>query len=75
MQATTLVAAVREWLDTATVMLSDVFATRTVAALAARLAAREPDSDRLEQVAQMYLEVSSMDDAELSANLDTSVRL
>ncbi|MDX1882822.1 amino acid adenylation domain-containing protein [Mycolicibacterium sp. 120270] len=74
-QATTLVAAVREWLDTATVMLSDVFATRTVAALADRLAAREPDSDRLEQVAQMYLEVSSMDDAELSANLDTSVRL
>jgi mycobactin phenyloxazoline synthetase len=74
-QATTLVAAVREWLDTPTVMLSDVFATRTVAALADRLCAREPDSNRLEQVAEMYLEVSSMDDAELSAQLDASVRL
>lgn len=74
-QATTLVAAVREWLDTPTVMLSDVFATRTVAALADRLCAREPDGDRLDQVAQMYLEVASMDDAELAAQLDTSVRL
>ena len=69
-QATTLVAHVRDWLDTPTMMLSDVFATRTVAALADRLSAREPAGDRLEQVAEMYLEISSMDSDMVAAQLD-----
>jgi mycobactin phenyloxazoline synthetase len=50
--ATTIVARVRDWLDTPTVMVADVFATRTVAALAKRLRERETDPDRLEQVAE-----------------------
>ena len=69
-QATTLVAHVRDWLATPTVMLSDVFATRTVAALADRLSAREPAGDRLEQVAEMYLEISGMDSDKVAAQLD-----
>ncbi|OBA93705.1 non-ribosomal peptide synthetase [Mycobacteriaceae bacterium 1482268.1] len=68
-QATTLVAHIRDWLDTPTVMLSDVFATRTVETLADRLCSREGGSDRLEQVAQLYLEISRMDSAEIDGEL------
>jgi mycobactin phenyloxazoline synthetase len=53
-------------------MVADIFATRTVAALAARLAAREPGSGRLEQVAEMYLEVADMDNADVLSALDTT---
>ncbi|OBK70349.1 non-ribosomal peptide synthetase [Mycobacterium sp. 1274761.0] len=68
-QATTLVAHIRDWLDTPTVMLSDVFAARTVEALAERLCFREGRSDRLDQVAQLYLEISAMDSAEIDGEL------
>ncbi|MGV9798977.1 non-ribosomal peptide synthetase [Mycobacterium sp. NPDC003449] len=68
--ATTAVARIRDWLDTPTVMVPDVFATRTVEALAARLTAREPGSDRLEQVAELYLEVAAMDDSDVLSALD-----
>ncbi len=61
--ATQVVAHVRDWLDTPTVMVPDVFATRTVAALASDLIEREPDRQRLELVAELYLEVAAMDDA------------
>jgi mycobactin phenyloxazoline synthetase len=74
-QATALVADIRNWLDTPTVMLSDVFATRTVSALADRLSAREPGSSRLAQVAEMYLDISKMDSAKVTAELGDSVRL
>ena len=47
-----------------------LFATRTVAALATVLAAREPAGDRLEQVAELYLEVAGMDDADVATALD-----
>ncbi|MBN3453842.1 amino acid adenylation domain-containing protein [Mycobacterium sp. DSM 3803] len=68
--ATTAVARVRDWLDTPTVMVPDIFATRTVEALAARLMARESGSDRLEQVAELYLEVADMDDSDVLSALD-----
>jgi mycobactin phenyloxazoline synthetase len=70
--ATTAVARIRDWLDAPTVMVPDVFATRTVEALAVRLAAREADPVRLEQVAELYLEVAEMDDADVLSALDTA---
>ena len=70
--ATTAVARIRNWLDTPTVMVADIFATRTVAGLATRLIGREPDGGRLEQVAELYLEVTDMDNADVLAALDTS---
>jgi mycobactin phenyloxazoline synthetase len=70
--ATAAVARIRNWLDTPTVMVADIFATRTVAALAARLAAREGDSRRLEQVAELYLEVADMDNADVLSALETT---
>ncbi|MCF6388925.1 amino acid adenylation domain-containing protein [Mycobacterium sp. MBM] len=69
--ATQVVAHVRDWLDTPTIMVPDVFATRTVAALAERLTERESDSQRLELVAELYLEVAAMDDADVVSELDT----
>lgn len=70
--ATTAVARVRDWLDTPTVVVPDIFATRTVEALAARLVAREADTGRLQQVAALYLEVAEMDDAAVLSALDTA---
>lgn len=69
--ATQVVAQVRDWLDTPTIMVPDVFATRTVAALAERLTERESDAQRLESVAELYLEVAAMDDADVVSALDT----
>lgn len=70
--ATTAVARIREWLATPTVMVADVFATRTVAALAELLTAREAGSTRLTQVAELYLEVSDMENVDVMSALDTS---
>jgi mycobactin phenyloxazoline synthetase len=70
--ATAAVARIRNWLDTPTVMVADIFATRTVAALAARLAQREPGSRRLEQVAELYLEVVDMDNGDVLSALDAT---
>jgi mycobactin phenyloxazoline synthetase len=70
--ATTGMARIRSWLDTSTVMVADIFATRTVSALAQRLAEREPDSHRLQQVAELYLEVADMDNADVLSALDTA---
>ncbi|WNG80212.1 non-ribosomal peptide synthetase [Mycobacterium sp. ITM-2016-00316] len=72
--ATQVVAHVRDWLDTPTIMVPDVFATRTVAAMAQRLIERESDAQRLELVAELYLEVAAMDDADVVAELDTAGR-
>nr|WP_317159365.1 amino acid adenylation domain-containing protein [Mycobacterium sp. 21AC1] len=71
-QATAAVARIRDWLDTPTVMVPDVFATRTVEKLAIRLTAREAGSGRLEQVAELYLEVTEMDDDTVMSALDTA---
>jgi mycobactin phenyloxazoline synthetase len=67
--ATALVARIRDWLDTPTVMVADIFAARTVAALAAVLLSREAGGARLEQVAELYLEVAVMDGADVAAEL------
>jgi mycobactin phenyloxazoline synthetase len=69
--ATQVVARLRTWLDTPTVAVADIFATRTVAALAARLTAAEADSSRLTEVAELYLEVAGMDTADVVAALES----
>jgi len=67
--ATQVIASIRDWLDTPTVMVTDMFAARSVSALAARLLGREPDADRLTMVAEVYLEVTEMDSAEVMSEL------
>jgi mycobactin phenyloxazoline synthetase len=69
--ATQLVARVRTWLDIPTVAVADIFAARTVAALAARLTAADSDARRLTEVAELYLEVAGMDAAEVVAALES----
>lgn len=59
--ATQAVARIRTWLDAPDVMVADIFANRTVATLAAVLRAAERDPGRLDQVAELYLEVIGMD--------------
>jgi mycobactin phenyloxazoline synthetase len=59
--ATQAVARIRAWLDTPDVMVADIFATRTVSALADVLDRRERDPGRLDQVAELYLEVIHME--------------
>ncbi|MFZ1164749.1 amino acid adenylation domain-containing protein [Mycobacterium sp.] len=65
--ATQAVARIRAWLDTPDVIVADIFATRTVSALADMLTRRESDSDRLGQVAELYLEVIHMDAGHVAA--------
>ncbi|OBF08097.1 non-ribosomal peptide synthetase [Mycobacterium sp. ACS4054] len=59
--ATQAVGRIRTWLDTPHIMVADIFASRTVAALAELLTGRERDAARLDQVAELYLEVIHMD--------------
>ncbi|MEN0138385.1 MAG: amino acid adenylation domain-containing protein [Rhodococcus sp. (in: high G+C Gram-positive bacteria)] len=66
--ATTAIARIRDWLEAPHATVSDLFAARTVAALAHRLDANDPVPGRLEQVAEVYLEVAGMDDDEIAAN-------
>jgi mycobactin phenyloxazoline synthetase len=69
--ATHVIARVRDWLDTSTVSVTDMFAARCVSKLAERLLGREPDADRLNMVAEVYLEVAGMDAAEVLSALNT----
>ncbi|WP_068272672.1 non-ribosomal peptide synthetase [Aldersonia kunmingensis] len=66
--ATTVIARVRDWLDAPQAIVSDIFAARTVAALATRLADKDAVPGRLDQVAQIYLEIADLDDADLLAD-------
>ncbi|MEB4209522.1 amino acid adenylation domain-containing protein [Mycobacterium sp. 94-17] len=59
--ATQAVARIRAWLDAPDIMVADIFANRTVAALAAVLRDGEEGPGRLDQVAELYLEVVGMD--------------
>lgn len=68
--ATAVIAAVRTWLDAPGAVVADIFATRTVAALADRLNARDADAGRLDAVAEVYLEVVQLDSAEVAEELD-----
>jgi mycobactin phenyloxazoline synthetase len=63
--ATQTVARIRTWLDTPDIMVADIFAARTVSALASRLTTREADRGRLGQVAGLYLEISRMNAADV----------
>ncbi|BBY04760.1 non-ribosomal peptide synthetase [Mycobacterium noviomagense] len=63
--ATQAVARIRTWLDAPHAMVADVFAARTVSALARLLSRREHDSRRLDAVAEIYLEVAAMDAEEV----------
>ncbi|GAB2688602.1 non-ribosomal peptide synthetase [Nocardia thraciensis] len=65
--ATTAIARIREWLDVDYALVADMFAARTVAALARRLTEREPQEGRLAQIARMYCEVAAMSDDEVLA--------
>ncbi|WP_051161579.1 non-ribosomal peptide synthetase [Nocardia brevicatena] len=65
--ATTVIARVREWLDADYAVVADIFAARTVSALAQRLQERDPQEGRLPQIARMYLEVAAMSDEEVLA--------
>lgn len=67
--ATSAVARIRQWLDSPSLMVTDVFATRTVAALATLLISRERSGERLEQVAAIYLEVAEMSSADVMSAL------
>ncbi|CAN5718528.1 phenyloxazoline synthase MbtB [soil metagenome] len=68
--ATALVARIRQWLDAPAVMVADIFAARTVSELAHLLTTR--DGDRLSAVAEIYLDVVGMDDAEVLSALDST---
>jgi mycobactin phenyloxazoline synthetase len=70
--AARVVAGVRVWLDTPTVMVADIFATRTVSALAGLLGGRDRNQGRLERVAELYLEIAEMDSADVLAALKTT---
>ena len=65
--ATQTVARIRAWLDTPDIIVADIFATRTVSALAGLLGRREADPGRLVQVAELYLEVADMDAGNVAA--------
>ena len=61
------VARIRAWLDTPDVTVADIFAARTVSDLAGLLGRREREPGRLDQVAELYLEVIHMEDAHVAS--------
>ncbi|WP_020658818.1 non-ribosomal peptide synthetase [Amycolatopsis benzoatilytica] len=67
--ATVIVGRLREALDSTEVTVRTLFATRTVGAMAARLLADEAVPGRLEQVAEICLEVEALTEAEVDAEL------
>jgi mycobactin phenyloxazoline synthetase len=70
--ATQAVAAIRQWLDSPSLMVADVFAARTPATLAGLLAGRELSGDRLEGVADLYLEITDMSGDDVLSALDAA---
>lgn len=67
---TAVVARVREWLDVDHAVVADLFATRTVAGLAARLEDRESARGtprRLAVIARHYLDIAALTDEEVLA--------
>ncbi|MBO0678247.1 amino acid adenylation domain-containing protein [Mycolicibacterium sp. S2-37] len=71
--ATQTVARIRDWLDSPGVMVTDIFAARTVAALARRLVGHEAGGDRLNAVAELYLEVVDMKSDDVATALGTGL--
>lgn len=66
--ATTMVARIRQRLDVTGISVADIFATRTVEALAHRLGDLEP-ADRLAAIAELYLKVAGMDTTDVALAL------
>ncbi|WP_167107517.1 non-ribosomal peptide synthetase [Mycobacterium sp. DL592] len=66
--ATTVVARIRQWLDVPAAGVADIFAGRTVAGIAERLGSLDPHR-RLEEIAQVYLDIAAMDTAQVAAAL------
>ncbi|MGH3961567.1 amino acid adenylation domain-containing protein [Mycobacterium sp.] len=62
--ATAAVARIRTWLDSPELMVADMFAARTVSALTRLLTRREPDG-RLQEIAELYLEIAHMDPGDI----------
>jgi mycobactin phenyloxazoline synthetase len=73
--ATQTVARIRAWLDASDVMVADIFAARTVADLAGLLGRREREPGRLDQVAELYLEVIHMEAAQVASAIAKSEAL
>ncbi|MGL4305646.1 MAG: amino acid adenylation domain-containing protein [Mycobacteriaceae bacterium] len=69
--ATATIAKIREWLDAQNAVVADIFAARTVAELAKRLTASESNPKRLEQVAELYLDIMNMHEVDLANALDS----
>ncbi|WP_424187996.1 non-ribosomal peptide synthetase [Actinokineospora sp. G85] len=67
--ATRVIAELREALDTPDLPLMALFGTGTVAGMAEALLADESEPGRLERVAELYLEVMGLTDAEVEAEL------
>lgn len=67
--ATQAVARIRAWLDTPDVMVADIFGARTVSRLGDMLRRRERDPGRLDQVAELYLEVIQMEAGHVMATI------
>ncbi|MFJ8431260.1 amino acid adenylation domain-containing protein [Kitasatospora sp. NPDC094019] len=65
--ATVITGRLREALETDEVRIHDVLSCLTVGRLADTLAGRDQDPERLEAVADIYLEVEAMTDEELEA--------
>ena len=70
--ATQAVARIRQWLDSPTLMVADVFAARTAATLAQLLIDRETSGERLELVADVYLEIANMSSVDVLAALEAA---
>lgn len=66
--ATAAVARIRQWLDIREVAVADIFANPTIEALAARLAKIDP-TGRLDQVAEVFLEINEMNSAAVTLEL------
>ena len=67
--ATTVVARLREALDTSALPVRVLFAERTIARIARRFTELEDAPGRLEAVAAIWLEVDAMSDDEIEARL------
>ncbi|WP_373166781.1 amino acid adenylation domain-containing protein [Mycobacterium marinum] len=68
--ATAVIARIRDWLDIDHVVVADLFAARTVGALAQRLQDREAargTPERLSVIARHYLDVAALTDEEVLA--------
>src|SRR5690606_12117264 len=70
--AARVVSRLREGLDTSAVAIRTLFGSPTVAGLAEQIRAAEGETggDRIEQVAEIFLEVEAMSDEDVAAELD-----